>query len=145
MENGGVFFVKKWTFPRRRVHYVQYQYFFILHCTYLGEGCVRTHRTPSPAHGPVSRVVGTEWNRPATTAAIITGGRTACRRPCRDLMLLLLMLLVAVVTQRPRCRPGNRPGNRRHHTTTTQTVGLCTLLSLSLEREQNTTECDSSI
>ena len=24
---GGVFFVKKWTFPRRRVHHVQYQYF----------------------------------------------------------------------------------------------------------------------
>ena len=48
MENGGVFFVKKWTFPRRRVHYVQYQYFFILHCTYLGEGCVHTQRTPSP-------------------------------------------------------------------------------------------------
>jgi len=59
--------------------------------------------------------------------------------------MLLLLLLVAVVTQRPRCRPGNRPGNRRHHTTTTQTVGLCTLLSLSSEREQNTTECDSSI
>ena len=40
----GVFFVKKWTFPQRRVHYVslQYQYFFILHFTYLGGGCVRT-------------------------------------------------------------------------------------------------------
>ena len=24
---GGVFFCKKWTFPQRRVHYVQYQYF----------------------------------------------------------------------------------------------------------------------
>ena len=24
----GVFCVKKWTFPQRRVHYVQYQYFF---------------------------------------------------------------------------------------------------------------------
>ena len=24
----GVFFAKKWTFPQRRVHYVQYQYFF---------------------------------------------------------------------------------------------------------------------
>jgi len=39
-------FVKKWTFPQRRVHYVQYQYFFILHFTYLGGGCVRTQRTP---------------------------------------------------------------------------------------------------
>ena len=36
-ENGGCFvkksgkcffFVKKWTFPQRRVHYVQYQYFY---------------------------------------------------------------------------------------------------------------------
>jgi len=38
---GGVFLQKKWTFPQRRVHYVQYQY-FILHFTYLG---VRTHPT----------------------------------------------------------------------------------------------------
>jgi len=38
---GGCFFVKKWTFPQRRVHYVQYQYFFILHYTYLG-----VQRTP---------------------------------------------------------------------------------------------------
>jgi len=32
VENGWVFFCKKWTFPQRRVHYVQYQYFlfFIL-------------------------------------------------------------------------------------------------------------------
>ena len=40
----GVFFCKKWTFPQRRVHYIQYQYFFILHFTYFGGG-VRTHRT----------------------------------------------------------------------------------------------------
>ena len=39
VENWGCFFVKKWTFPQRRVHYVQYQYFY-LHFTYLG---VRTH------------------------------------------------------------------------------------------------------
>jgi len=26
-EKWGVFFCKKWTFPQRRVHYVQYQYF----------------------------------------------------------------------------------------------------------------------
>jgi len=31
-----VFFVKKWTFPQRWVRYVQYQYFFNLHFTYLG-------------------------------------------------------------------------------------------------------------
>jgi len=37
-------FVKKWTFPRRRVHYVQYQYF--LFCILFIWGCVRTQRTP---------------------------------------------------------------------------------------------------
>jgi len=47
--SGGVF-CKKWTFPQRRVHYVQYQYFFISHFTYLGEGCVRT-----PAYKPAVR------------------------------------------------------------------------------------------
>ena len=37
VENGGgCFFVKKWTFPQHGVHFVQYQYFFILHFTYLG-------------------------------------------------------------------------------------------------------------
>ena len=49
VENG--VFCKKWTFPRRRVAYVQYQYFFILHFTYFffgGGGCVRTQRTPLP-------------------------------------------------------------------------------------------------
>jgi len=46
----GVFCKKKWTFPPCRGHYVQYQYFFILHCAYLG---VRTHPThPPPAYGP---------------------------------------------------------------------------------------------
>jgi len=44
---GGVFFVKKWTFPQRTVHYVQYQYFFILHFTYLaGAYALRIQRTP---------------------------------------------------------------------------------------------------
>ena len=40
VKNEECFFVKKWTFPQRRVHYVQYQCFFyiILHFTYLGGG-----------------------------------------------------------------------------------------------------------
>jgi len=42
----GCFFVKRCTFPQRKVHYVQYQYFFyfyILHFTYLGwRGSQRT-------------------------------------------------------------------------------------------------------
>ena len=41
---GRVFFVKKWTCPQRRVHYVQYQYFYF--AFYLFGGCVRTQRTP---------------------------------------------------------------------------------------------------
>ena len=45
----GVFFVKKVDLSSiRRVHYVQYQYFFILHFTYLG-GAYPTH---PPAFGP---------------------------------------------------------------------------------------------
>ena len=43
----GVFFVKKWTFLQRRVHYVQYQYF--LFYILLIWGCVRTQHTP-PAY-----------------------------------------------------------------------------------------------
>ena len=38
--------VKKWTFPQRRVHYVQYQYFFNF-TFYLFGWCVRTQRTPT--------------------------------------------------------------------------------------------------
>ena len=45
---GGVF-CKKWTFPQRRVHYVQYQYF--LFYILLIWGCIRTERTP-PTYGP---------------------------------------------------------------------------------------------
>jgi len=50
VENGECFFVKKWTFPERRVHYEQYQYFYFTFYL-LGGGCVRTQRTPS-AYGP---------------------------------------------------------------------------------------------
>ena len=45
VENGGCF-VKKWTFPPCRGHYVRYQYF--LFYTVLIWGCVRTQRTPLP-------------------------------------------------------------------------------------------------
>jgi len=38
------FFVKKWTFPQRRVHYVQYQY-FLYFTFYLFGGGVHTHPT----------------------------------------------------------------------------------------------------
>jgi len=37
---------KKWTFPQRKVHYVQYQFF--LFYILLIWGCVRTQRTPLP-------------------------------------------------------------------------------------------------
>jgi len=48
VENGVCFFRKKWTFPQRRVHYVQYQY-FTLHFTYLGGAY--TPNAPPPAYG----------------------------------------------------------------------------------------------
>ena len=46
---GGVFFVKKWTFPQRRVHYVgAYSIsIFILHFTYLG-GAYAPDAPPPP-------------------------------------------------------------------------------------------------
>ena len=44
----GCFFVKKWTFPRRRVHYVQYQYFLFYILLICG---VLTHPT-HPPQGP---------------------------------------------------------------------------------------------
>jgi len=54
---GGCFFVKMWTYPQRRVHYVQYQYFLFLHFTYLG--AVRTH----PTHPPAYRSGLERWTR----------------------------------------------------------------------------------
>ena len=40
----GVFFCKKWTFPQRRVDYVQYQYFLFYILLIWG---MRTHPTPT--------------------------------------------------------------------------------------------------
>jgi len=48
MKWGG--FVKKWTFPQRRVHYVQYQY-FLFYILLIWE--VRAHPTHPPANGAV--------------------------------------------------------------------------------------------
>ena len=50
---GGCCFVKKWkmffwTFPQRRVHYVQYQYFFYFTFYLFRGGVVCTQRTPLP-------------------------------------------------------------------------------------------------
>ena len=45
VENGRCFFVKKWTFRQRRVHYVQYQYFLFYILLIRG---VRTHPLPLP-------------------------------------------------------------------------------------------------
>jgi len=46
----GCFFCKKkWTFPQRRMHYVQYQYFFILHFTYFGDAYAPNTPHPLPA------------------------------------------------------------------------------------------------
>ena len=51
VENGGCFFVElKWTFPQRRMHYLQYHYFLNFTFILLIWG-VRTH-PPPPAYGP---------------------------------------------------------------------------------------------
>ena len=54
VENGGVdkkwkmvFFVKKWTFPQRRVHYVQYQY-FLFYIILLIRGAYAPNAPPLP-------------------------------------------------------------------------------------------------
>ena len=62
MKWGGVFFRKKWTFPQRRVHYVQYQY-FLFYILLISGGCVvRTHLTHPPAYRPVVGSTGlTPW------------------------------------------------------------------------------------
>jgi len=45
VKNGGCFFVNKWTFPQRRVHYAQYQY-FLFYILLIWGGTVRTKRSP---------------------------------------------------------------------------------------------------
>jgi len=42
----GVFFVKKWTFPQRRVHYVIMYTIGTFYFTFYLFGCIRTQRTP---------------------------------------------------------------------------------------------------
>ena len=48
---GGCFFVKKWTFPKRRVHYVQYRYFLFYILLFFGGGGAYAPNAP-PAYGP---------------------------------------------------------------------------------------------
>jgi len=47
MKSEGVFLVKKWTFPQRGVHYVQYQYFFYF-TFYLFGGSACAPNAPPP-------------------------------------------------------------------------------------------------
>ena len=52
VENGGVF-CKKWTFPQRRVHYVQYQY-FLFYILLIWGGCTHpTHPLPMGLRNPL--------------------------------------------------------------------------------------------
>jgi len=66
---GGV--VKKWTFPQRRVHDVQYQYFFILHFTYLGGAYAPN---APPAYGPVTSLRPVYNNNDVYTAKYPVNG-----------------------------------------------------------------------
>ena len=65
---GGCFFVKTWTFPQRRMHYVQYEYFLFYILLIWG---LRTHPThPPPAYGPES-VIQTCSSSLAVNSAIL--------------------------------------------------------------------------
>jgi len=79
----GVFFVKKWTFPQRRVHYIQYQYFFILHFTYF-EGRGAYAPDAPAAYGPValitSRTSRTTIGARAFSILLWLQSGTACRK-----------------------------------------------------------------
>ena len=70
---GGV--VKKWTFPQRRVHYVQYQFF--LHFIYWGR-CIRTQRTPPPPTGLLHISI--------QTAGLALGGTGLCSYRVRSVV-----------------------------------------------------------
>jgi len=57
----GVFFVeKKWTFPQRRVHYVQYQY-FLFYILLIWEGAYAPNAPP--AYGPAGLQLGDSVTR----------------------------------------------------------------------------------
>jgi len=60
---GGGVFVKKWTFPQCRVHYVQYQY-FLFHILLIWG--VRTHPMHPLPTGLVSVAVKTSCNETKT-------------------------------------------------------------------------------
>jgi len=47
VENGGCYFVKKGTFPQRRVHNIQYRYFLFYILLIWGVGTHPTHPLPT--------------------------------------------------------------------------------------------------
>ena len=55
----GVFFCKKFTYPQRSVHYVQYQYF--LFCILLIWGGAYAPNEPLAAYGPVHGISGVSY------------------------------------------------------------------------------------
>ena len=94
---GGVLFGKKWTFPQRTVHYVQYQYFLFYILLIWG---VRTHPTHPPAYGPASdKVIGV--SRPpvldcGTTFHLDYGGRDLPSTPSDNLWKLIYLATEAL-------------------------------------------------
>ena len=114
----GCFFVKKWNFPQCRVHYVQYQYFFILHFTYLGGAYAPN---APPAYGPGSWHLqmrcnnatiknSTNWitnPRRRGTCPPAAQAVTSAKRPPS-----LMSRLAAVVTRRTPVAPNGWPIDR---------------------------------
>jgi len=74
VENGGCYvrkwkmgvFCKKWTFPQRRVHYVQYQYFL-----FYFSGGVYTPNAPPSAYGPGQRRPLVRYSTPVGQRSIV--------------------------------------------------------------------------
>ena len=85
MKWGWVFFRKKWTFPQRRVHYVQYQYFLFYILLIRGEG--GAYAPNAPPSCVVRRAAAAAVLRcPATSAIdryLLPAGPTAANPPQR--------------------------------------------------------------
>jgi len=74
----GVFFVKKWTFPQRRVHYVQYQYFFYFTFYFLGV------RTPTGRPLPTGLGWGRMYEEGQMSDHITKHNTSVLSRGCRS-------------------------------------------------------------
>ena len=81
---GEVFYVKKWTFPQRRVHYVQYQYFLFYK--------KNTPPISFPAYGPENRTDKTDTLRASPLSARISFSSDIVIPACAVIVLFVLSI-----------------------------------------------------